>query len=113
MDKNNLYGCAMSKSLPVGRLKWLDPSKFDFDKDDDNSLRVCVLELDLEYPKELHKLHNDYPLAPDKLEIKNEMLSYYQLEIPDDYNISIGNVIKLVPNFLAREKYKLHHKNFV
>ena len=28
--------------------------------------KVWILEVDLEYPKELHKLHNDYPLAPDK-----------------------------------------------
>ena len=37
----------------------------------------CVLEVDLECPKELQKLHNDYPLAPDKVEIKREMLSEY------------------------------------
>ena len=27
-DKNNLYGYAMSKSLPTGKFKWLDPAKF-------------------------------------------------------------------------------------
>ena len=39
-----------------------------------DSSKVCVLEVDLEYPKELGKLHSDYPLAPDKIEIKKEML---------------------------------------
>ena len=39
----------------------------------------CVLEGDLKYPKELSELHNDYPLAPDKIEIKKEILSNYQL----------------------------------
>ena len=34
-----------------------------------------VLEVDLEYPKELRELRNDYPLARDKIEIKREMLS--------------------------------------
>ena len=38
----------------------------------------------------------DYPLAPDKLEIKREMLSEYQLKIADLYNIPIDNVKKLV-----------------
>ena len=57
-----------------------------------NSLKGCVLEVDLEYPKELPDLHNDYSLTPDKIEIKREMLSEYQLMIGYLYNISIGNV---------------------
>ena len=40
-----------------------------------------VLEVDPEYPKELCELHNDYPLAPDKIEIKKETLSKYQLRL--------------------------------
>ena len=63
-----------------------------------NSSKGCVLEVDLEYPKELWNLHNDYPLAPNKIEIKREMLSDYQLKIDDLYNIHIGNTKKLVPN---------------
>ena len=55
---------------------------------------MCFLEVDLEYPKELRELHNDYPLAPDKIEIKREILSEYQLKIADLYNILIGNVKK-------------------
>ena len=62
-----------------------------------NSSKGCVLWVDLEYSKELRELHNDYPLVPDKIEIKREMLSDYQLKIADLYNISIGNVEKLVP----------------
>ena len=53
----------------------------------------------LEYPKELRELY-DYPLAPDKIEIKREMLFEYQIKIADHYNIAIGNAKKLVPNFL-------------
>ena len=34
-----------------------------------------LLEVDLEYPKELHKLHNDYPLAAEKMNVNKEMLS--------------------------------------
>ena len=29
----------------------------------------CILEVDLEYPKELHDPHNDYPLAPELMEV--------------------------------------------
>ena len=92
LDQINLYGYDVSKSLPTGGFKWLDPAKFDLDKYYNNS-RGYVLEVDQEYPKELHELHNDYLLAPDKLDIKREMLSDYQLKIADDY-ISIGNAKK-------------------
>ena len=76
-----------------------------------NISKGCVLEVDLEYPKELHKLHNHYPLAPDKIEIKREMLSEYQLKIADLYNVPIGNVKKLVPNVFYKGKYELHYEN--
>ena len=67
------------------------------------------LEVDLEYPKELHKLHNNYTLAPDKLEMKKEKLSDYQLKIADGYNISIGNVKNLVRNFFDKERASLQN----
>ena len=76
-----------------------------------NSSKGCVLKVDLEYPKELRELHSDYPLAPDKIEIKREILSGYQLKIADLCNIPIGNVKKLVPNFFDQDKYVLHYKN--
>ena len=69
-----------------------------------NSSKVCVPEVDFEYPKEFWELHNDYHLAPGKIEIRREM-SDYQLKIADLYNIPTGNVKKLVPNFFDKEKY--------
>ena len=68
-------------------------------------MKGCVLQVDLECPKELRELHNDFPLTPDKIEIKREMLSEYQLKIADLYNIPIGNVKKLLPNFFDKECY--------
>ena len=47
---------------------------------------------------------NSFPLAPDKLEIKREMLSECQLKNLDLYNISIGNVKILVPKFFDKGK---------
>ena len=66
------------------------------------SSKGCVLKANFEYPKELQELLNDYLLAPDKIGIKREMLSDYQLKISDLYNIPIGNVKKLVPNFFDK-----------
>ena len=74
-------------------------------------MKGFVLEVDLEYQKELHELHNDYPLALDKIEIKREMLSEYQLKIADLYNIPIGNAKKLVPDLFDEERYVIHYEN--
>ena len=67
----------MSKFLPTAGLKWIDPNKFDLNKYISHSLKGCVLEADLEYPKEIPESHNDYLVAPDKIEIKREKLSSY------------------------------------
>ena len=61
--------------------------------------------------KKLPELPNDYPLAPDKIEIQREILCNYQLKIAYFYNISIGNVKKLVLYFLDREKYVFQYEN--
>ena len=42
-----------------------------------DNLEGYILEVHLEYPKELHDLHNDYRLAPEKIEITESMLSDY------------------------------------
>ena len=76
-----------------------------------NCSKGCVLEFDIEYLKELRKLHNDFLLAPDRIEIKREILSEYQLEIANLHKIPNGNVKKLVPNFFDKENYVLHYEN--
>ena len=91
---NNLYGYAISNSLPTSVFKLIDPKEFDLNKYTRNSPKGCVLEVDLKCPKELRELHNDYPLDPGKIEIKRKMMSEYQLNIFDLYNIPIGNVKK-------------------
>ena len=102
----------MSKFLPTSGLKWIDPKEFDLNEYTSNSSKGCVLKVDLEYPKELQELHIDYPLAPDKMKIRREMLSEYQLKIADFYNIPIGKVKQLVPNLFDKERYLIHYENF-
>ena len=60
LDANNLYGWAMSKPLPTRDFKWMKVSELETWE-----LHLCILEVDLEYPKSLHDLHSDYPLAPE------------------------------------------------
>ena len=62
LDADNLYGWAMMKPLPVGDFKWMSPLKLENWKE-----IPCILEVDLDYPEKLHDLHNDYPLAPERL----------------------------------------------
>ena len=68
----------------------------------------------MEYSKELHDLHNDYPLAPEKITIKKDMISPYSTyskQIMEKYNISIGQVPKLIPTLSEKNNYVLHYRN--
>ena len=85
LDANNLYGWAMSQPLPTHGFEWMN-------EEEQKNWRnhSCILEVDLEYPKELHDLHNDYPLAPERLKIEG--------------------VEKLIPNLCDKKNYVVHHK---
>ena len=86
LDANNLYGWAMSKPLPTHGFLWMKTSELETWE-----LHSCILEVDLEYPKKLHDLHNDYPLAPEQ--------------------IKVNNVEKLIPNLWNKKKYIIHYEN--
>ena len=112
LDANNLYGWAMSQKLPTGDFRWVpSPEYINLDSYDENSARGLILEVDLEYPKELHGLHNDYPLAPEKITVREEMLSDYCRRIQNREGIKTGQVEKLVPNLRDKERYVLHYRN--
>jgi hypothetical protein len=76
LDANNLYGLAMSMNLPYGNLKWCDNicNTSDVMNYVDGDVGYIV-EVDLEYPKELHDLHSDYPLAPEVMCVTSDMVS--------------------------------------
>ena len=78
LDMNNLYGWAMSEYLPYEGFEWLrNVDEFDVMSVSEKSLIGYFLEVDLQYSDELHELHNDYPLAPEKLAVSSDMLSNY------------------------------------
>ena len=72
-DANNLYGFAMCKKLPVGNFKWVDDLSIfteDFIKNSDEEHDIGYLfVVDVEYPKNLHKLHSDLPFLPERMKI--------------------------------------------
>ncbi len=86
LDANNLYGWAMSEPQPHKNFKWMNADELE-----NWESKPCILEVDLEYPKELHDKHNEYPLTPERL--------------------LVDKVEKLVPNLNDKTKYVLHHEN--
>ena len=114
LDANNLYGLAMSQYLPTGGFKWLTQKRIDelnIENLKKDSKKGLILEVDLEYPKELHNLHNDYPVAPEKIKVNKTMLSSYCRQIAEQYKISFGKCEKLIPNLGNKEKYVVHYRN--
>ncbi|XP_077272782.1 uncharacterized protein LOC143903198 [Temnothorax americanus] len=66
-DVNNLYGWAMCESLPYANFQWLDdPENFDVTTVPPNGDVGYILEVDLEYPGDLHDANADLPLCPTR-----------------------------------------------
>ena len=109
-----MYVWGHNQPLPYGGFDWLtkkETNKLDLDSISENSSIGYFLEVNLEYPSELHDSHNDYPLAPEKLEISFDMLSIYCSDIAKKYGTKVGGVKKLVPNLRNKSKYVVHYKN--
>ena len=99
----------MSEYLPYEGFKWLkNVDGFDVISVSEKSPIGYFLEVGLEYPDELHELHNNYPLAPEKLAVSSDMLSNYCTEIADKYEIKVGDVKKLIPNLSEKTNYVVH-----
>ena len=78
LDMKNLHGWAMSGCLPYGGFKWLkNVDNFDVNSVSENSSKGYILEVHLKYLDELHYLHNDFPLAPEKIAIPYEGNKFY------------------------------------
>ena len=67
LDVNGIYSWAMSKPLLMSEFEWMTD-----DETDDWKYLSYILDVDLEYPEDLHNLHNDYSLAPERVKMGNE-----------------------------------------
>ena len=85
--------------------------KFDIMSTSDKRPIGYFLEVDLEYPEELHELHNDFPLAPEILAVSSDMLSKYCKKVADKYEIKVGDVKKLNSNLGNKTNYVLHYRD--
>ena len=110
LDANNLYGWAMSQPMPTGGFQWVNYTDqiLETPADADHGF---ILEVDLDYPSQLHREHNDYPLAPEKMKVTKSMMSPYQHRLIDELSITSFETEKLVPNLQPKIRYVLHYRN--
>ena len=120
LDANNLYGWAMSQSLPVSDYVMETETNWTTEQIlalEDDAAKGYIFEVDLEYPRELHELHNDLPCAPERLKVQEEWLSDYskalnvKLQKDDSTKVKVSKCEKLLLTLNNREKYVVHYRN--
>jgi hypothetical protein len=111
LDANNLYGWAMKQYLPYKDFKWVDVEEFKLNNVKTQSKIGHILEVDLEYPEELHDLHNEYPYCPEHLNITPDMLSDYSRNVAYCNAMKCGKSNKLVATLRKKDKYVIHERN--
>jgi len=102
------------QKLPLSHFTWM--TKEEIDHFDIDSVNIdgdigYILECDLKYPKKLHEAHNNLPLAPEILEVRNKNLSPYAkkaLLLTD--NKKRYKDVKLISSFHTRKNYVVHAK---
>ncbi len=107
LDANNLYGAGMSSYLPYRNFKW---NNEDWTANkilalDDKGTKGFHFKVDLEYPVDLHDLHNGYALCSENMIIKNDMLNEFQKQERKESKIS-----KLITNFYDKLEYGLNYR---
>ena len=112
LDANNLYGHAMIQNLPTSGYKWANWIDENFIQNYKDGDKGYMVKCDLHYPKELHDMHNNYPLAVESRVIKKTELSPYQLnqlEVHDEKHNE--KLKKLVPTLYDKKEYICHINN--
>lgn len=103
------------EKLPLNNLKWIDETQienFDVMQVNTKGDTGYILEVDLDYPSNLHKKHSNFPLAPETIEIEYENLSPYAKKALQECNgTKKYKDTKLCATFHARKKYVVHIKN--
>ena len=116
LDANNLYGHSMLQKLPINNFQWCDNTDIDslIELCGPNGIMPnmgCFVKCDIEYPAELHDLHNDYPLAPERMLVTQDMLSPYAKALQAKMDIGDDTVPKLVPNLMDKTNYVADIRN--
>ena len=114
IDENNLYGAAMVVPMPIGGFRWMERNEIDainwLAQTEEQPIGYTV-ECDLDYPPELHDAHNDYPLAPEKIQVNYNCLSEQQVVISRTYGLTRSSTCKLMPNLMNKRYYVCDYMN--
>ena len=102
-DENNLYGWSMSQPLPTGNFKWKNEEYY-------KSGKPCIVEVDLEYPKDIQMKTRKYPLMPYNRSIGIDELSEYQNQILSKLNEKNPKDQKLILDLHDKNKYIVYYK---
>jgi hypothetical protein len=113
LDMNNMYGHGMSQYLPVNGFRWgsddecmhYDPTKIDICSDVGSMSYISGY-----WPNELHDLHNDYPMLPERMKVNEQTASEYNESLRKKLGKTSSNVEKLVPHLDKRVRYTVHYR---
>ena len=100
LDANKLYGWSVTRYLPTGKFKFINTENLDVSKVRDDDKYGYILEVDLEYSHELHNSHSDYPLAPERVIIDNNMFSNYSKVLKKKLCIRNSKIKKISSKFI-------------
>ena len=108
LDANNLHGWEMSQKLPVGGFKW-KKNKLKFNEDiiknyGEDSDKVYILEVDLDYPKEFHDLHSDFRFFVERMEINKYNKLLCNLYNKNNYVVHIISLKQALDHGLILKK---------
>lgn len=121
VDANQLYSWAMTQKLPYDQFQWIDASEMNHKTMErwtsfilnisDDADYGAILEVDLEYPQELHESHTDYPLAPVNRMVHAAELSPLTHHIISKNKLSYTPSTKLCGTLEPKSHYKVYYRN--
>ena len=111
-DANNLYGSMMEHlPLPYGNFSFR--TNIDIEailKTSESSATGYIVDCDLLYPDELHDIHSDFPLAPEKMIVNGNLLGSYQRSLAEKLAINtMSGQKKLLQTLYNKRRYTVHY----
>ena len=70
-----------------------------------------ILEVDVDYPYELHDSLSDYPLCCEATSVQPEELSPYTRSLAEKLKINPTGCRKLIGNLKSKMRYAVHYRN--
>ncbi|KAE8741577.1 hypothetical protein FOCC_FOCC012870 [Frankliniella occidentalis] len=110
-DVNALYSNEMCKKLPYSDYTWVGSdqlAKIDWSRITENDDKMYTVEVDLEYPQELHRSHDEWPCAVERCQVPERWLSPYQQGLAQHLSKGQLQEPKLIAHLGPRRNYVVH-----